>query len=115
EELQPEAGRQVVALRAAASLLENRTRTEGVVEGLRPPGAGMEGAGNEFPERLEVLEHGRVGVVIMRGRVVHVGGDPNPIAHAGMVDEGEEIGDFYFSPSQAAIALRGSVTAHPPP
>src|SRR5262249_60471810 len=74
EELQPEAGRQVVALSAAASLLENRARTEGVVERLRPPGAGMEGAGNEFPERLEGLEQGRVGVVIMRGGGVHSGG-----------------------------------------
>src|SRR5262249_23793435 len=71
EELQPEAGRQVVALCAAAPLLEDRARTEGVVERLRSPGAGMEGAGNEFPERLEVLEHGRVGIVMMRGGVVH--------------------------------------------
>src|SRR5215831_10922694 len=61
EELQPEAGRQVVALRAAAPLLENCARTERVVERLRTPGAGMERTGNEFPERLEVLEHGFVG------------------------------------------------------
>src|SRR5262245_41431024 len=99
EELQPEAGRQVVALCAAAPLLEDRARTERVVELLRSPGAGMEGAGNEFPERLEVLEHGRVGIVMMRGGVVHVGGDPDRITDAGMLDEGEEIGDFDFAPS----------------
>src|SRR5215467_7086026 len=62
EELQPEAGRQVVALCAAAPLLEDRARTERVVELLRSPSAGMEGAGNEFPERLEVPEHGLVGI-----------------------------------------------------
>src|SRR5262245_44489635 len=112
EELQPEAGRQVVALSAAASLLENGARTEGVVERLRPPGAGMEGAGNEFPERLEVLEHGRVGIVIMCGGVVHVGGDPDRIADAGMLDEGEEIGDLDLAPARAAVALRDRVAAH---
>ena len=112
EELQPEAGRQVVALRAAAPLLEDRARTERVVELLRSPGAGMEGAGNEFPERLEVLEHGRVGIVIMRGGVVHVGGDPDRIGDAGMLDEGEEIGDLDFAPARAAVALRDRVAAH---
>src|SRR5437899_13106383 len=33
----------------------------------------MEGAGNEFPERLEVLEHGLVGIVVVRRGIVHVG------------------------------------------
>src|SRR5499427_11136785 len=111
EELQPEAGSQVVALCAAASLLKHRAWTERVIERLRPPGACMEGAGNEFPERLEVLEHGLVGIVVVRGGIVHVGGDPNRIADAGMLDEGEEIGDFDFAPARGAVALRDRVAA----
>src|SRR6195256_3963239 len=61
EELQPEARRQVVALAVAASLLENGLRAEGVVELLRTPGAGVDRTRDEFPEWLEILEHGRVG------------------------------------------------------
>src|SRR4029450_11561187 len=96
EELQPEAGRQVGALSAAECRLENPARTEGVVERLRPTSAGMEGAGNEFPERLEVLEHGRVGVVIMRGGVVHVGGDPYRIAYSGTLYSGRARADTHL-------------------
>src|SRR3979490_2076963 len=64
EELQPEARRQVVALAVAASLLENRSWAEGVVELLRTPGAGVDRTRDEFPEWLEILKHGRIGVVV---------------------------------------------------
>src|SRR5262245_353434 len=73
---------------AAASLLEHHARTEGVVERLRSPSPGMERAGDEFPERLEVLENGRVGVVVVGGRIVHVGGQPDDVADARVLVEG---------------------------
>ena len=57
----------------------------------------MERTGDEFPERLEILEHGRVRIVIVRGGVMHVGGDPDRIANAGMLDEDQEIGDLAFA------------------
>jgi len=65
-----------------------------VVEPLRAPGAGMDRAGYEFPERLEILEHGRVGIVVMCGGVVHVSGDPYRVANAGVLDECEQVGDL---------------------
>src|SRR5215831_3778909 len=55
EELQPEAGREIVALVRAAAFLEHRARPKRVVERPRMPGAGVERAGDEFPERLEIL------------------------------------------------------------
>src|SRR5262249_7486927 len=48
EELQPETGRKVIALFAAASFLEHRARAKSVVERLRVPGAGMDRTGNEL-------------------------------------------------------------------
>jgi len=112
EELQPKAGRQVVALAVAASLLENGLWAERVVELLRTPSACVDRTGDEFPERLEVLEHRRVRVIVVRGGVVHVGGDPDRIANAGMLDEDQEIGDLAFAATRGAIALRNRIAAH---
>ena len=42
EELEPKAGGEIVGLVVAASLLEDGARTEGIVELLRSPRAGME-------------------------------------------------------------------------
>src|SRR3954454_21681534 len=54
EELQSETGREVFALRFAASVLVHRDRTKGVVELARAPGAGMQGSRDELPERFEI-------------------------------------------------------------
>src|SRR5262249_38688787 len=94
EELQPEARRKIIGLFAAASFLEYRAWAKSVVERLRPPGAGMDRTGNEFPERLEVLEHRRVGIVIVSGGVVHIGGQPDGVTDACMLDEGEKVGNL---------------------
>src|SRR5581483_6683171 len=45
--------------------------------------AGMDRAGDELPEWVEVLELRLVGIVVMRGGVVHVGGQPDRVVHAG--------------------------------
>ena len=72
-----------------ASLLDGYAVAEGagtmwdVVERLRAPGSGMDRAGDELPERLEILEHCRVRIVSVCGRVVHIGRHPNNGAKAG--------------------------------
>ena len=66
----------------------------------------MDRAGDELPERLEVLEHRRVRVVVVRGGVVHVGGEPDRVADAGMLDEDEEVGDLELAAARRAVALR---------
>src|SRR5262249_58185832 len=76
-----------------------------VVERAGRPGAGVQRAGDEFPERVEVLEHRGVRIVVVRGRVVHVGGEPYRVADAGVVQEGQQIGDLPFAPARRAVAL----------
>src|SRR5262249_11385164 len=100
EELQAETGSKVFALLGTTPFLENRSGTEGVVERSRPPGAGVDGTRNEFPERVEILEYGTVWIVIMRGRVMHVRGDPHSVGYAGVLYEGEDIGDLEFAPER---------------
>src|SRR5215475_11379692 len=53
EELQAEARCQVLALLGAAAEGKHRARAEGVVEPPRAPGAGVQRAGDEFPERVK--------------------------------------------------------------
>src|SRR6478736_5284547 len=66
EELQAETRREIVALLRAAAFLKHRLRAKGVVELARRPCPGMQGAGDEFPERLELLEHCAVRIVMVR-------------------------------------------------
>ena len=66
EELQAEARREIVAQFVARCFLKNDRRTERAIERRRPPGSGVNGSGNKFPERLEVLEGGLVRIVVVR-------------------------------------------------
>lgn len=44
------------------------------------------GPEDEFPERIELLELRLVGIVVMRGGIVHVGGQPYRVDDAGALD-----------------------------
>src|SRR5262249_30109901 len=100
---------QVVAERGhellGGCLLEHELRTERVVERARDERAGMDRAGNELPERLEILELRLAGIVVMRRAVVHVGGQPYGVADAGMLDEREKVGDLELAAARRAVAL----------
>ena len=65
----------------------------------------MERPGDEFPERLEVLEHRAIRVVIMRGGVVQIGGEPQRVADTGVFDERQQIGDFQAAAARAVGVL----------
>ena len=80
-------------------------RAERVVERGRTEGAGVNRAGDEFPERLEVLEHRLVRIVVVRGGVMHVGGEPHGVADARALDEREQVGDFELAAERRAVAL----------
>src|SRR5215475_2995648 len=94
EELQAGAGREVLALLRAAALLVNRGWPKRVVELSRSPAAGMKRARDELPERLEIRKDRAVRIVMMRRRIVHVRGEPDGVAHTGVLEERQQIGDF---------------------
>src|SRR5262249_53072340 len=105
EELQALAGGQVLALLLGWGLDVHQLRPERVVELVRPKRAGVQRAGHELPERLEILKHRLAGVVIMRGRVVHVGREPHGVADAGALDEGQDVGDLELAAARRTVAL----------
>src|SRR2546421_660423 len=78
EELHAGRWRQVLLARSRR-LDEFHFRPKRVVELVRPERAGMQGTGDEFPERLEILELRLAWIVIMRGRIVHVGSQPHRV------------------------------------
>ena len=71
----------------------------------------MQRAGDELPERLEILEYRAVRIVVMRGRVMHVGGQPHRVADAGALHERQQVGDLVLAPLRRAVAERDAVLA----
>ena len=71
----------------------------------------MQRPGDEFPERLEVLEHRPVRIVVVRGRVVHVGGQPHRVADAGVLDEAQQVGDLELAAARRPVALGDGLDA----
>src|SRR5262249_37896747 len=94
KELQSITRCKVVALHSACGLVKGDLRAERAFQRHRRPGPGMQRPGNELPEWLEILKRGPVRIVIMRGGVVQVGGEPERIAYAGTFNEGEQVGDL---------------------
>ena len=70
--------RHVVA--SVRRFLERKLRAEGVVERVRAEAAGVDRSCDELPERVEVLELRLRRIVIVRGTVVDVGGDPYDVS-----------------------------------
>ncbi len=76
---------------------------EGGVELAGAEGAGVGGAGDEFPEGSEVGEFGGGGVVVVGGGVVDVGGDEEDVLDGFVFDEFEEVGDFELAAEGRAV------------
>jgi hypothetical protein len=66
----------------ASGLDEPHFRPEGVVELVRPKRSRMQRPGDEFPERLKILKLRFIGIVVVRGRVMHVGCQPHSVGDA---------------------------------
>ena len=79
EELHAGRGRQVLLV-GAWRFDEFHLGAEGVVELVGAEGARMQRARDELPERVEILELGAARIIVMRRRVMLVGGDPQRVA-----------------------------------
>src|SRR5262245_43928599 len=76
----------------ARRLLEHHGGPEGGVEGVGPECAGVNGPGDELPERIEVLELRVRRVVVVGGAVVDVGRHPDDVLDA--ANSGKEPSDL---------------------
>src|SRR5262249_28027378 len=106
EKLHPFAWWQILPLLLARRLDEHDLWSERRVELVRSERAGMNRPGDKFPKRLKILARRLVWIVIMRGRIVHIGCEPHSIAHSSALDEGQNVCDFEFAaPRRAIVAL----------
>src|SRR6266849_11055898 len=111
EELQSETRGEIFALLRAAAFLKHRLRTERIIQLAGTPCPRMKRTGDEFPERLELLKHRAVRIVMVRGCVVHVRRQPHGISHAGAFHERQQIGNFVLAPLRWSVAKRNRVLA----
>jgi len=82
-----------------------------VVEFVRPERSGVQRSRDEFPERFEILKLRLVGVVVVRGGVVHIRGQPHGVGDARCLDEAQEVGDLKLAAARRAVALRKRLRA----
>ncbi len=68
--------------------------------------AAVRGPGDELPERIEVRRFRARRIVVMRGAVMHVGGDPHHVADAALLERLEQAGDLELAAQRrAAVAV----------
>ena len=78
-------------------------RPKGQVDRVLEPSAGMDRAGDKFPERIEVLERGLVRIEIVRRRVMYVGREPDDITDAPALDEGLDVGELELAAARRPV------------
>src|SRR5258708_18988799 len=110
EEMHAGGGRQVLLVEARR-LDELHFGPKRIVEFVRPERSGMQRAGDEFPERIELLELRLVGIVKMRGAVMHVRRQPYGVGDARGLDEAQHVGDFELASARRTVALGKSLRA----
>jgi hypothetical protein len=92
EELQPGVRREIRLPRFRRPL-EHHLRAEGIIQGIRAKGAGVEGPGDKLPERVELLRLGRPRVVVMGRAIVDVGREPHDILDPFAFEEAQNLGN----------------------
>ncbi len=98
-------------VRSRRRLLEHELRPERVVEEIRAEAAGVQRAGDEFPERIEVLELRAIRIVVMRRAVVHVGSQPDDVADLLALDEAQDVGELELASQHRPVAVRRAFPA----
>ncbi|MNQ79724.1 hypothetical protein D3C85_946760 [compost metagenome] len=88
--------------------LEHHLRAEGFIQRVGPEAARVQGAGDELPERLEVLKGSAIRVVMVCSAVVHIGRQPDNIAHGLRPQEPQQLRDFQLS----ALSRTGVTVGH---
>src|SRR5919112_6766893 len=95
------------------SLVVDGARAEGAVQDVGSEGAGVERPRHELPERVEVLVGRPLRRVVVGRRVVDVGGQPDVVADAVALEEGQDPRDLPFASERAAgVALGESLLVH---
>src|SRR5258708_8105904 len=98
-------GRRQVLLVEARRLDELHFGPKRIVEFVRPERSGMQRAGDEFPERIQLLELRLVGIVKMRGAVMYVRRQPYGVGEARRLDDPRHAGDFQLASPRRSLAL----------
>src|SRR5262245_62102390 len=80
-------------------------RPKGVIELVRAKGPGVERAGNEFPEGVEVSELGLRRVVEMGCSIVYVGRQPDVVLDGIVLDGLEQVCQLHLAPKRRAITV----------
>jgi hypothetical protein len=57
----------------------------------------MQRTGDEFPERLEILELRPGRILVVGGSIVHIGRQPDGVGDAGILDVAQQFGKFEFA------------------
>ena len=109
EKLQIECWRNVLALLLGRCLRIHELRAKGLVESVRAERASMDRPRYEFPERVEVLEFRFIRVVVVGRRIVHIGRQPQGIAHLLALDEGKYIRDLKLASQGRPVVGLGNV------
>ena len=91
--------------------MKHELRAEGVVEHIRAEAAGIQRAGDEFPKRVEVAVLRLRRVVVVRGAVMYVGGDPHHVADSFALDGGQQTRDFQLAAAGRSIHVRWAFEA----
>src|SRR5262245_9538446 len=103
EELQPVGGATEHGRVVRPCLHVDDLRPKGQVDLVLEPSAGMDRAGDKFPERIEVLERGLVRIEIVRRRVMYVGREPDAVADAPVLDEGENVCELELATARRPV------------
>src|SRR5262245_1784433 len=103
EELQPIGGATEYGGVTRPRLHVDDLRPKGEVNLVLEPSAGMDRAGDKFPERVEVLERGLARIKIVRRRVMHVGREPDGVADVPALDEGENVGELKLAAARLPV------------
>jgi hypothetical protein len=77
--------------------LKDHLRTEGVVQRVGAKAAGIERAGDEFPERVKISKLRLLGIVVMDRAIVHVGSEPNDVLDPLTFDVSQNVCDLEFA------------------
>ena len=94
-------------IRAGRGLAVDHLQAKGLVGLVGTEGAGIQRAGDKFPERIEVLELRALGAVVVGGGVVHVGRQPDHVLHARILDALEQARHLQLAPLGRAVLAVG--------
>ncbi|KPY20432.1 putative SAM-dependent methyltransferase [Pseudomonas coronafaciens pv. porri] len=89
-------------------LLEHQLRAKRLVQHVGAIAARIQWPGHEFPERVKVLKHGSIRLVMMRRAVMDIGGQPDTIANLLRAQVRQQLGNLQLPAERRAIIAVGN-------